>query len=171
MQSGKNAMESAKESAANVAASAKSGMDKTKATVQEKVEKMKAHHPLEKEMATDRKDQRIAEAELNKREAREQNAAAKEAAKTGINAGGHTGHTATGTGTTTYSATGATGQPTGIHQMSALPGHGIGQPAGHVTEGTVGTHPIGTNTGTGRTTAHNTSGGGTGAPGYWTGGA
>ena len=37
MQSGKNAMESAKESAANVAASAKSGMDKTKATVQEKV--------------------------------------------------------------------------------------------------------------------------------------
>ena len=37
MQSGKNAMESMKESAANVAASAKAGMDKTKATVQEKV--------------------------------------------------------------------------------------------------------------------------------------
>lgn len=37
MQSGKKAMESVKESAANVAASAKAGMDKTKATVQEKV--------------------------------------------------------------------------------------------------------------------------------------
>lgn len=37
MQSGKNAMESVKEAAANVAASAKSGMEKTKATLQEKV--------------------------------------------------------------------------------------------------------------------------------------
>lgn len=37
MQSGKNATESMKEAAANVAASAKSGMEKTKATVQEKV--------------------------------------------------------------------------------------------------------------------------------------
>lgn len=37
MQSGKNAMESAKETAANVAASANSGMEKTKATLQEKV--------------------------------------------------------------------------------------------------------------------------------------
>ena len=37
MQSGKNAVESMKESAANVAASAKSGMEKTKANVQEKV--------------------------------------------------------------------------------------------------------------------------------------
>lgn len=37
MQSGKNVKGSVKETAANVAASAKSGMDKTKATVQEKV--------------------------------------------------------------------------------------------------------------------------------------
>lgn len=37
MQSGKNTMESMKEAAANVAASATSGMEKTKATVQEKV--------------------------------------------------------------------------------------------------------------------------------------
>lgn len=37
MQTAKNAAASAKESAANVAATAKSGMDKTKATVQEKV--------------------------------------------------------------------------------------------------------------------------------------
>lgn len=37
MQSAKNAAASAKEAAANVAASAKAGMEKTKATVQEKV--------------------------------------------------------------------------------------------------------------------------------------
>lgn len=37
MQTGKSAMASAKETASNIAASAKSGMDKTKATVQEKV--------------------------------------------------------------------------------------------------------------------------------------
>lgn len=37
MQSGKNAMESIKEAAANIAASAISGMEKTKPTVQEKV--------------------------------------------------------------------------------------------------------------------------------------
>lgn len=37
MQSGKNAASSVKETAANVAASAKSGMEKSKATVQEKV--------------------------------------------------------------------------------------------------------------------------------------
>ena len=37
MQSGRNAMESMKESAANAAASTKSGMEKTKATMQEKV--------------------------------------------------------------------------------------------------------------------------------------
>ncbi|RWW64084.1 hypothetical protein BHE74_00028700 [Ensete ventricosum] len=36
MQAGKNAMASVKETAENVAASATSGMDKTKATVQEK---------------------------------------------------------------------------------------------------------------------------------------
>lgn len=37
MQAGKNAMASVKETAGNVAASAKAGMDKTTATVQEKV--------------------------------------------------------------------------------------------------------------------------------------
>jgi hypothetical protein len=37
MQTGKNVTVSAKETAANLAASAKSGMDKTKATVEEKV--------------------------------------------------------------------------------------------------------------------------------------
>lgn len=37
MQSGRNAAEAVKESAANVGASAKAGMEKTKATAQEKV--------------------------------------------------------------------------------------------------------------------------------------
>ncbi|PON52205.1 Late embryogenesis abundant protein [Parasponia andersonii] len=171
MQAGKNVAESMKESAANVAASAKSGMEKTKATVQEKVEKMKAHDPTEKEMAAEKKEQRKAEAELNKREAREHNAAVREASKTGVNAGGHTGYSTTGVETATYSTTGIEGQPTGAHQMSALPGYGTGQPAGQVTEGTVGSHPIGTGTGTGRTTAHNTRVEGTGTPGYGTGGS
>lgn len=49
------------------------------------------------------------------------------------------------------------------------PGHGTGQPAGPVTEGAVGAHPIGINTRTGRTTAHNTLVGGN-APNYGTGG-
>jgi Late embryogenesis abundant (LEA) group 1 len=37
MQAGKNAMEAAKEKAANIGASAKAGMDKTKAVLEEKV--------------------------------------------------------------------------------------------------------------------------------------
>ncbi|XP_009369595.2 late embryogenesis abundant protein 46 [Pyrus x bretschneideri] len=167
MQSGKNTMESMKEAAANVAASATSGMEKTKATVQEKVEKMKSSDPVEKDMAARKKEERIVEAEVNKREAMEQNAAARRdvAVSTGYTATGKTG-----TGTRTYSTTGAAGQPTGTHQMSALPGHGTGQPAGQVTEGVVAeAHPIGTNTGTGRTTGHNTNVGGN-ATNYGTGG-
>ncbi|KAM1109428.1 hypothetical protein COP2_009134 [Malus domestica] len=162
MQSGKNAM---KEAAANVAASAMSGMEKTKATVQEKVEKMKSSDPVEKDMAARKKEERIVEAEVNKHEAMEQNAAARRDVAVA------TGYTATGagTGTHTYSTTGAAGQPTGTHQMSALPGHGTGQPAGQVTEGVAEAHPIGTNTGTGRSTAHNTNVGGN-ATKYGTGG-
>ncbi|XP_009376127.2 18 kDa seed maturation protein-like [Pyrus x bretschneideri] len=165
MQSGKNAMESIKEAAANIAASANSGMEKTKPTVQEKVEKMKCSDPIEKDVAAGKKEERIVDAEINKRNAMEQNAAARR------DEAGATGYTATGagTGTHTYSTTGATGQPTGTHQMSALPGHGTGQPAGQVTEGAVGAHPVGINTGTGRTTAHNTRVGGN-VPNYGTGG-
>jgi len=36
--------------------------------------------------------------------------------------------------------------------LAAMPGHGTGQPMGHVTEGVVGSHPVGTNRGPGRTT-------------------
>jgi hypothetical protein len=73
------------------------------------------------------------------------------AAKLGEKAGADTHYTTTGTpgATATYSTIGATVHPTGTHPMSALPGHGIGQLAAQVTEGKMGTHPIGTNT-TGR---------------------
>ncbi|KAJ4838138.1 hypothetical protein Tsubulata_037467 [Turnera subulata] len=160
-------MQSMKQGAANVAASAKAGMEKTKATMQEKVDKMSAHDPVEKQMATDKKEQRIAEADLRKQEAREHNAAAKEAAA----ATGGRGHFTTGgpgaaygtTGTTethTHSATGTPGYPTGTHQMSAMPGHGTGQPlGGYVEEGVAGTRPSGL---PGDTTGHNTHVGGTG---------
>ncbi|XP_038883398.1 11 kDa late embryogenesis abundant protein [Benincasa hispida] len=153
MQSGKKAVESMKESAANVAASAKAGMDKTKATVQEKMEKVTAHDPLAKEIAEEKKQAKIHEAELNKQEAREHNAAVRQAATAA--AGTHGTHPTTHP-TATYSTSGAHGYTTGTQQMSALPGHGTGQPTGPFVEGVVGAHPIGTETGTGRTTtAHN----------------
>ncbi|KAE9598287.1 hypothetical protein Lal_00004080 [Lupinus albus] len=126
MQGAKKAGESIKETAANIGASAKSGMEKTKATVQEKTEKMTARDPLQKEIATQKKETKMDQAELDKLAAREHNAAVKQA-----NAGEHMvgqgphHHHNIGTGTTT-------------------------------TTGAVGSHPIGANTGTGRTTtAHN----------------
>lgn len=178
---------------------------------------MTAHDPMEKEMATEKKQEKINQAEWNKQEIRHQNAASRKPGSAGVTGmgtgpgmgtmGTGTGMgtmgtgpgmgtgTGTGTGPYTHSTTGATaGQPMGGHQMSALPGHGTGQPTGHgghqtsalpghgtgqptglghVTEGVVGSHPIGTNTGTGgRTTADNTRVGGGDHPntGYGTGG-
>ncbi|KAM7500255.1 hypothetical protein LguiA_024669 [Lonicera macranthoides] len=65
------------ETAANIAASAKSGLDKTMAVVEEKVEKMTGTgNATAYEMATQRKEMRINLAELNKQEAYQQNAAA-----------------------------------------------------------------------------------------------
>ncbi|XP_050228831.1 11 kDa late embryogenesis abundant protein-like [Mercurialis annua] len=154
-------MASIKETAANVAASAKAGMDKTKATVQEKVEKMSAHDPVQKQIATDKKEQRKAEAEWNKQEAREHNAAAKQAEKAGAHAPSYTaaagGAPTTGyqTQTHTHSVTGAPGQyPTGTHQISGMPGHGTGQPYGGQVDssGLAGTAPTGL---PGHTTGHN----------------
>ncbi|KAJ9184692.1 hypothetical protein P3X46_004394 [Hevea brasiliensis] len=154
-------MQSMKETAANAAASAKAGMEKSKATVQEKVEKMSAHDPMQKEMATQKKEQRKAEAELNKQEAREHNAAAKQVAK----AGGHANYTtgtpgaAYGTEPHAYShthspASGTPGYPMGTQQMSAMPGQGTGQPYGGQVDpmGVERTHPTGL---PGDTTGHN----------------
>ncbi|KAL5545469.1 hypothetical protein UlMin_005156 [Ulmus minor] len=83
MQTGKNAKESTK-----------AAMEKTKATLQEKVDKTKAHDPMEKGMATARKEERIEEAELNKQQNKDYNAAEKEAATTAKT----TGWGPTGTG-------------------------------------------------------------------------
>ncbi|KAG5402882.1 hypothetical protein BRARA_C00264 [Brassica rapa] len=155
-------MQSMKETASNIAASAKSGMDKTKATLEEKAEKMTTRDPVQKQMATQKKEAKINQAEMQKREVREHNAAMKEAA------GGGTG-TGLVLGSATHSTTGHVGHGTGTHQMSDLPGHGTGQATGHVVERTTLTEPIGTNTGTGRTAAHNAHVGG-GTTGYGTSG-
>ncbi|MFS7934324.1 putative Late embryogenesis abundant protein, LEA_1 subgroup [Helianthus anomalus] len=69
-------MQAVKETAANIAASALSGMEKTKAVVEEKVEKISTSDPIQKDMATLRKEDRIRLAELRKQEAYNQNAAA-----------------------------------------------------------------------------------------------
>ncbi|KAK9265548.1 hypothetical protein L1049_021611 [Liquidambar formosana] len=179
-------MQSAKEAVSNMTASAKAGMDKTKATVQEKVEKMTAHDPIEKDMATQRKEAKITEAELNKQETREHNAASKQAGKAGVaggtttthhsttglggfSTGGHppTTHSTTGTGgyttgghpTTTHSTTEAAGgYPTGGHHMSAMPGEGTWQPTWQEAEELL--VPRGTGTGTGGTTGNTRLGGG-----------
>lgn len=128
------------------------------------MEKVTAHDPLAKEIAEEKKQAKIHEAELQKQEARQHNAAVRQSATAAATHGTHpTTHP-----TATYSTTGAHGYTTGTQQMSALPGHGTGQPTGGVTEGVVGAHPIGTQTGTGRTaTAHNPRVGG--ATGYGTG--
>ncbi|WRX25401.1 Late embryogenesis abundant protein [Theobroma cacao] len=147
-------MQSIKETAANIAASAKAGLEKTKATVEEKVEKLTAHDPVQKEMATQKKEERIHQAELDKQEARLHNAVAKQASR-------EDGYTATGTHT--YTATGThvfddwdRGQPTGARQMSAFPGHGTGQPTVQVDVGRAEAHPIGIKTGAGGSKTHNT---------------
>ncbi|XP_042460692.1 11 kDa late embryogenesis abundant protein-like [Zingiber officinale] len=69
MQSGKRATESVKEAAAGIAASAQAGMEKTKATVQEKVEKATARTPAEKAAAEAKKQEKVREAEIVKQEA------------------------------------------------------------------------------------------------------
>lgn len=69
MQAGKSATESVKEAAAGIAASAQAGMEKTKATVQEKVEKATARTPAEKAAAEAKKREKFREAEIVKQEA------------------------------------------------------------------------------------------------------
>lgn len=103
----------------------------------EQTERMTAHDPVEKEMATERKEERMRQAELDKQEARLHNAAANQGGHTGYNTTGHTGSYNTGLGTggtgitDTYSReTGTYGHPTSGQQMSAMPGHGTGQPTG-----------------------------------------
>ncbi|KAJ9695528.1 hypothetical protein PVL29_010821 [Vitis rotundifolia] len=116
MQAGKGAAEAMKEKGSNVAASARAGMEKTKATAQEKKERMTAHDPMEKEMATEKKDVLKTQAEMDKQMAQEHNAAAREAAATG------------GQGTVPLHTT---GRATGIHH----PGYGTGGTDAKTTNG------------------------------------
>ncbi|KAL8096703.1 hypothetical protein AgCh_037615 [Apium graveolens] len=76
MHGGKGVVGSVLEAAANVAASAKSGLDKTKAVVEEKVERISTKDEAEKDIATLRKEERIDLAERRKHKAYAQNAAA-----------------------------------------------------------------------------------------------
>ncbi|KAL1554591.1 Protein le25 [Salvia divinorum] len=76
------------QSAKDMAASAKSGMEKTKATVQEKGERMTTRDPLQKQMATEKKEERIDEAELRKREAQAQRRNTTGGDTTGFGTGG-----------------------------------------------------------------------------------
>lgn len=121
------------------------------------MDRLRANDPIEKEMAQERKEERKQQAELSKQEAREHNAAAK---------AGHASGTGTGGGSYSHSTTGAVGQ-----QMSALPGHGSGEPTGSVVEGAVETHPIARSSGTGHNPSHNTRVEGTGGSTYGTGGS
>ncbi|KAJ1702536.1 hypothetical protein LUZ63_002315 [Rhynchospora breviuscula] len=87
-------MQSVKEKTSNAAASAKAGMEKTKASVDEKVEKMKTRDPMEKAAAEEHKEERKMAAEAEKQAEKHANAAQR------------------GYGTTTGTATGiATGRP------------------------------------------------------------
>ena len=123
------------------------------------MEKSRAQDPILKDMATQKKEGRIVEAEQNKRAAMDHNAAVKHGAAPTGSTGYGTGpmnYSTAGAGTATHSTTGADGQNTGLNQKSALPGHGTGEPTSQVVEGVAFTHPIGSNTGTGRTTSQHT---------------
>ena len=103
------------------------------------MERITDRDPLQKELATEKKEERKTQAESERQQARQHNTAAKQMESTP--AGVHTGYTTTtGAGGTTA------GHKTGTHHMSAMPGHGTGQgQLGQVThKGVVEeSHPIG----------------------------
>ncbi|OWM78964.1 18 kDa seed maturation protein-like [Punica granatum] len=78
MQSAKEAVASAKESLADLGATARYNMEKAKATAQEQMDRMIANTQMDKDLATERKQERIDEAKLGTLEAYNQNAAARE---------------------------------------------------------------------------------------------
>ncbi|KAJ0028680.1 hypothetical protein Pint_36440 [Pistacia integerrima] len=82
MKSGRKAVESVKESAANTAASAK-GMEKARATAKEKAEKMTTRDPEDKEAATLEKEMGNSDAELNTDAAKVHNEVARSLAEFG----------------------------------------------------------------------------------------
>lgn len=134
---------------------------------------MSARDPTEKDMATQKKEERIKQAEMEKQEAREQNAAAKQSAVAGQVTEAQAHNTTTGPTGTDSAAFGAhpttgggPGQPTGHNQMSTMPvdGHGPATELANdgLTEDVAGSHPIGPNTGMSTSPAHNVPVGGSG---------
>ncbi|WOK95298.1 18 kDa seed maturation protein-like [Canna indica] len=102
-------------------------MDKTKATLQEKAEKMTAQTPAEKEMAEERKREKIQEAEITKQETMQHNGRSATA-----HAGGH--------------ITDPRDRP-----VAGAPGVVAGHPTGgQAVSGVTESRPIGRATGTGR---------------------
>ncbi|KAJ1269831.1 hypothetical protein BS78_06G008200 [Paspalum vaginatum] len=135
MQAGKSAMESTKEAAANLGASANAGMQKARAAVQGQVEKATAHN------ASDR-----AAAEAAQRERVRANAAAKERA--------------TGAGAGAYQHPSSQGAPgVGVDSAAGLQqghGHAAAPAGGHVQDGVGETRPVARATGKARpSAAHN----------------
>lgn len=123
---------------------------------------MSARDPMQKQMATEKKEERINHAEMGKQEAREHNAATKMSANAGHVTGGQQ-YTASGPATETaaagYSTSGTYGSGQQLatdHNMSTMPahGHGIGYGLGREKD-MLGSHPIETNTGMDTTAAHN----------------
>ncbi|XP_052166253.1 11 kDa late embryogenesis abundant protein [Oryza glaberrima] len=132
MQAGKNAMQSTKEAAANVGASARAGMDKSRAAVQGQVEKATARNAADEDAAEVRRQERVQAAEEEKQHAMAANAAAKERATGGAGA---------------YHP--SQGAP-GVDPRAAQP------TGGHVQDGVAESRPVGTATGTARpSAAHN----------------
>jgi len=112
---------------------------------------MSANEPMQKEMATEKKEERIHQAEMEKQEARDHNAKMSASAAGHVTEGEHP-HTTTGPASQTatgYSTIGdyGSGQPLATDHSSTIPGHGHGN-----EEVVMGSHPIETNTGVGGTT-------------------
>ncbi|PSS13805.1 Seed maturation protein [Actinidia chinensis var. chinensis] len=172
-------MESAKETAAKIAASAKAGMEKTIATVEEKVFSFKRHDLPERKM--DRRELTSSKQvssflpfvvelpyrkcklmmglrspwmqRLDQRNGRTKirEAERKQQQELEQSTAARRAETVTSV-TPTYSTTGTTGT------QSALPGYRTGEPPGQVVKGVVLSHPIGTATGADRpSTAHSTN--------------
>lgn len=99
----------------------KEGMDKAKASAQEKVEKVTGHNPADKEIAREKKDAKQTEAEMRANAGRAEHRAEKDEAKqsghthaghhSSGNIGGGTAYTNVGTpGTYDFAPTGRTGR-------------------------------------------------------------
>ncbi|KAI0503855.1 hypothetical protein KFK09_014798 [Dendrobium nobile] len=144
-------MEAAKEKVLNIGATAKAGMDKTKATAEEKIEKMKTRDPLQKEMAEERKEEKVRQAWLMKQQADKENAILKgEAQHLGV--GHQTGTGLDGHHTVVLPQTGLGEHHTGVGHHNGLVEPTSGATRLHRTDGPV----AGTET---NRTAHDTGGG------------